>query len=116
MTHDTNISQWDRIVLAGDAAHKITPNIGLGYNAGVQDVVALTNLLYEFKSGKKESQPTSEVLGRIFERYHEMRKGVMESTYQLSAFATRQSAWPNSNAQMFYRFIEWVSSVIKKCL
>lgn len=32
-----------RIVLAGDAAHKMTPNAGLGLNEGVQDVVGLVN-------------------------------------------------------------------------
>ena len=34
-----------RMVLAGDAAHRMTPNTGLGLNEGIQDVVALTNSL-----------------------------------------------------------------------
>ncbi|KAF5529108.1 FAD binding domain-containing protein [Fusarium mexicanum] len=37
---------WNgRIVLVGDAWHKFTPNSGLGFNNGVQDVVSLCNKL-----------------------------------------------------------------------
>ncbi|KAF7594822.1 hypothetical protein BBP40_008152 [Aspergillus hancockii] len=34
---------WGRIVLAGDACHKYTPNAGLGLNHGIQDIVVLCN-------------------------------------------------------------------------
>ncbi|KAJ1326514.1 kynurenine 3-monooxygenase [Microdochium nivale] len=33
------------VVLVGDACHKFTPNAGQGFNTGLQDVVALCNLL-----------------------------------------------------------------------
>ncbi|KAK5988340.1 FAD-dependent monooxygenase sdnN [Cladobotryum mycophilum] len=36
---------WGRVVLAGDACHKFTPNSGLGFNNGIQDIVVLCNLL-----------------------------------------------------------------------
>lgn len=35
-----------RVVLAGDAVHKMTPNAGLGLNEGVQDAVALVNCVW----------------------------------------------------------------------
>ncbi|KAK7423009.1 hypothetical protein QQX98_001299 [Neonectria punicea] len=39
------LQHWSmgRVVLVGDACHKFTPNAGLGFQNGIQDVVALIN-------------------------------------------------------------------------
>ncbi|VUC20923.1 unnamed protein product [Clonostachys rosea] len=107
------LERWsgDRIVVAGDAAHKITPNIGWGYFAGVQDVIALTNLLQASLSQGSAGSLSGEQLGKIFEEYEATRKPEMATVLNLSASATRQSAWPRTWSGLFYRFMEWVSTV-----
>ncbi|KAK8099895.1 hypothetical protein PG999_010269 [Apiospora kogelbergensis] len=56
---------WGRVVLAGDAGWKVTPNMGMGYNSGVQCAVALTNALHELVHGRGVARPsTRELEGR----------------------------------------------------
>lgn len=109
------LEHWsgDRIVLAGDLAHKITPNIGWGYFAGVQDIIGLTNLICaKGLQNRDESGPiTTEELSRIFKEYEESRKPEMSNVLNLSASATRQSAWPQTWRGLLYRFMEWMSTV-----
>ncbi|KAJ3538983.1 hypothetical protein NM208_g5670 [Fusarium decemcellulare] len=61
-----NVSWNGRIVLVGDAWHKFTPNSGLGFNNGVQDVVSLCNklraLLVSPGTTTPESTPASQAL------------------------------------------------------
>ncbi|XXG98648.1 Oxysterol-binding protein 4 [Hypoxylon texense] len=120
-----------RLVLAGDAAHKFTPNAGLGYNNGIQDAAALTNELYralhsssssspyrDEKVGESSSNtdtgPSSEALQAAFERYQAMRRENVESDYGLSAFHTRTDAWRTTlhwvwDQWVQPRFPEWLS-------
>jgi 2-polyprenyl-6-methoxyphenol hydroxylase-like FAD-dependent oxidoreductase len=93
------LKHWSagRIVLAGDAAHKFTPNAGLGFNNALQDIVVLVNELNRLlESNEKEAVPSAKDLGALFYRYQDARKeGVMDD-YQFSARNTRLCAWPNT--------------------
>ncbi|KAF7911268.1 uncharacterized protein EAF01_002775 [Botrytis porri] len=87
---------WGRIVLAGDGAHKFTPNHGQGLNNGNQDVVALVNELHRcIESVGASNQPSKEELSIAFQRCQSTRIEYVKSDYNLSAAVTRMSAWPN---------------------
>lgn len=81
---------FGRMVLVGDACHKFTPNAGMGFNSGIQDVAALGNLLHRpVQSGEKLEVPALEVL---FRRYQDSRQDDLAGLYQLSAGMTRRHA------------------------
>ncbi len=87
------VKHWnrDRIVLAGDSAHKFTPNAGLGYNNGVQDATVLANELHRLL--ESEPDPPVTALTGAFERYHTTRLGPLTKDFYSSASFTRLSAW-----------------------
>ncbi|CAM1510760.1 Fc.00g082730.m01.CDS01 [Cosmosporella sp. VM-42] len=96
---------WGRIVLAGDACHKFTPNAGLGLNNGIQDIVALCNALYKAVNSSTTGQPGQATLTRIFEDYREKRSKPLRKDYEQSALITRLQAWANGFYYFISRFI-----------
>lgn len=93
------LEHWSgcRIVLAGDACHKYTPNAGLGLNDGVQDIVALVNELHRcVESVGLGTSPSQDELAGVFKRYEGLRKGLAQADFDTSAYATRLCAWPNT--------------------
>lgn len=95
---------WKRIVLAGDACHKFTPNQGLGYNNGIQDVVALVNGL----RGMVDAGPaaaSADALAAAFEEYQATRMKNLAKDYNFSASTTRMSAWRSWTAWLMDRYI-----------
>ncbi|KFX85808.1 hypothetical protein O988_09889 [Pseudogymnoascus sp. VKM F-3808] len=89
---------WGRIVLVGDACHKFTPNLGLGFNNGIQDVVALCNGLRETLNTTSTGQPSIAALTKVFQDYHSMRYEALQGDASRSANVTRMHAW----ASMFH--------------
>ncbi|KAK0667040.1 hypothetical protein QBC41DRAFT_396714 [Cercophora samala] len=63
---------WKRIALVGDACDKITPNVGLGYNNGVLDVIVLGNLLKKLNESGEEI--TEEAVEKVFKEYQAERR------------------------------------------
>ena len=49
-----------RIVLAGDAAHKVTSVTGMGFNMGISSAVVLANELY--RTLQSEADPSTGAL------------------------------------------------------
>jgi 2-polyprenyl-6-methoxyphenol hydroxylase-like FAD-dependent oxidoreductase len=49
---DVRVDRWyrDRVVLVGDAAHAMTPNLGQGANSSMVDALVLVNLLVAMKA------------------------------------------------------------------
>ncbi|KAK3390049.1 hypothetical protein B0H63DRAFT_538208 [Podospora didyma] len=93
---------WNRIVLVGDACHKMTPNLGQGFNNGVQDVVVLVNELYRIvPSGVVDT----DVLEGAFARYQAARIDLLKKEYAGSAAWTRMSAWRNGTYRVLDRYI-----------
>ncbi|KAH8167170.1 hypothetical protein CIB48_g1074 [Xylaria polymorpha] len=98
---------WNRLVLVGDACHKFTPNYGLGYNNGIQDVVVLVNELHQAmtldRSGN--SAPALSTLTNALSRYQAARIESLQEDYNSSASLTRMSAWKNWVYRLFDRYI-----------
>ncbi|KAK4188467.1 hypothetical protein QBC35DRAFT_408425 [Podospora australis] len=89
------------LVLVGDAAHVVTPTAGLGLNAGIQDVVALTNELCKIRDGRQD-------LESGLQRYVDARWELANQIKQASAFETRRAGWKN----YIYQFLDrWVLSI-----
>ncbi|KAJ4420471.1 hypothetical protein N0V82_004348 [Gnomoniopsis sp. IMI 355080] len=82
---------YGRMVLAGDACHKYTPNAGQGLNNGIQDLAALGNELFALHT----DAPTDQELTAAFTRYQAVRAEPVVQDYGFSARMTRLSAWPN---------------------
>ncbi|ROW08283.1 hypothetical protein VMCG_03175 [Cytospora schulzeri] len=102
------LKQWSggRIVLAGDAAHKFTPNAGLGLNNGIQDIMALTNELHRcVESVGRGSSPSQDEIAAVFRRYQEARWQNTQNDYEMSARITRLCAWPNTAYWFFDQYI-----------
>jgi 2-polyprenyl-6-methoxyphenol hydroxylase-like FAD-dependent oxidoreductase len=86
-----------RVVLAGDAVHRFTPNFGWGYNSGVNDVAVLVSLLHtEVVQREDSSLPSTEALDSIFARYQKARKvdDDIGNVAAASGRVTRQCARP----------------------
>ncbi|KAM0202098.1 hypothetical protein ACHAQI_010957 [Fusarium lateritium] len=94
---------WGRIALVGDACHKFTPNAGLGFNNGVQDIVALCNGLREVVAGKPK--PDLATLSHVFETYKANRQELLQADATTSANVTRMQAWQTFFFYVMARFI-----------
>ncbi|KAJ4256003.1 hypothetical protein NW762_009077 [Fusarium torreyae] len=92
-----NVSWNGRIVLVGDAWHKFTPNSGLGFNNGMQDVVSLCNKLHALtvSSGISTSRdsPGTKELQAALNQYQIERDEPLRGDFLRSASATRLSTW-----------------------
>lgn len=97
----TNHWSWGRIVLAGDSCHKFAPNLGLGYQSGLQDVVALCNRLHSAVAQAPDGIPDTLALSKVFQSYHAFRREPANTDAKLSAFVLRVSVWAN----FFYYFL-----------
>lgn len=95
-----------RIVLAGDACHKFTPNAGLGFNNALQDVVALVNELHGLlQPGDKNIAPSEKELSALFYRYQDARREGVLDDYNFSAHTTRLCAWPNTTYWLVDQYV-----------
>ncbi|SPJ86887.1 uncharacterized protein FTOL_11912 [Fusarium torulosum] len=94
---------WGRIALVGDACHKFIPNAGLGFNNGVQDIVALCNGLREVVAGNPK--PDMSTLSHVFETYKASRQELLQADAATSANVTRMQAWQTFLFYLMARFI-----------
>ncbi|KAF7540371.1 hypothetical protein G7Z17_g12221 [Cylindrodendrum hubeiense] len=94
-----------RIVLVGDACHRFTPNAGLGFNSGVQDVVSLSNKLQALINKSPSDVPDAEALEKAFQDYQQERKEPLAKDYQDAAAATRLQAWASWTYYILARYI-----------
>ncbi|PKS06966.1 hypothetical protein jhhlp_005562 [Lomentospora prolificans] len=96
---------WNRIVLVGDACHKVTPNLGLGYNNGLQDVATLVNRLHALLDDAPGESPTSEALAGALDQYQAARLQFAPDDLWLSGMVTRMWAWHNYVYWVLDRYI-----------
>ncbi|KKY32951.1 putative fad binding domain containing protein [Diaporthe ampelina] len=91
-------AQGGRVVLAGDAVHRMTPNFGWGFNSGVNDVCALVSLLRAEVVSSSSPSPSASTaqLDGIFARYAEARcvDDDVADVVSISGKVTRQCAHP----------------------
>ncbi|GKT95440.1 FAD binding domain-containing protein [Colletotrichum tofieldiae] len=97
---------WNgRIVLVADAAHKFTPNAGLGFNNGVQDVAALCNKLREFALASAGESLDFTALESRLKEYRQERLETLMSDLEHSALVTRMHAWSSTWTWIMARYI-----------
>ncbi|KAL8671459.1 MAG: hypothetical protein Q9168_004047 [Polycauliona sp. 1 TL-2023] len=101
------LSRWHyrRTVLVGDAAHKVTPNIALGGNSGMESVVVLTNVLRRIllasgSSSSSSCKPSLEALTEGFQAYQDQHLPRMRHIMEFSRLVTRTQAWDSWGLKM----------------
>ncbi|KAH7175960.1 hypothetical protein EDB81DRAFT_674481 [Dactylonectria macrodidyma] len=100
---------WGRTVLVGDAAHKFTPNAGLGFNNGIQDVVMLCNGIRDlFTAVPQPDRPQLSSLEELFDKYQAERTSRVREDAGRSAHVTRIQAWANP---LYYITAKYVVTV-----
>ncbi|KAI2617412.1 FAD binding domain protein [Hypoxylon sp. NC1633] len=82
-----------RIVLAGDAVHKMTPNIALGGNAAIESIVTLCNHLHRLLQKQQGAKPSRAALREVFAAYQAERWPRITYAIKISGIATRIQAW-----------------------
>lgn len=100
------IDTWhgDRVVLAGDAVHKMTPNLGLGYNMAVQSLVAIVNPLRKLLRG--DANPSAAALReKVFAPYQAQRRRNAREATDLSGVGLRFGSWDGWLARVFDRHV-----------
>ena len=112
------VENWSigRIVLVGDACHKMTTHLGLGFNHGIQDVVVLSNSLRKvIRAAPTSSGPDAATLTARFGEYKAVR---MSSVCSLkgdvikSGLETRMHACHNVWYYLLSRYLS-VPSVLE---
>lgn len=117
------VDKWHhggRVVILGDAAHKVTPNAAFGLNMGWQDVASLTNLLRKqlrasaaaaaasSSASSLKHQPDSAALEALFKAHQQCIETVSLNTSRFSALYTRAIA----RANPVYYVLEKLSPLI----
>ena len=89
---DVHVAQWYRqsVVLLGDAAHAITPNLGMGASMAVEDAWVLTQCLHRANS-----------IPDALLAYEMRRKPRVEHVSRLSYLAGAVGQWRSPAAGMF---------------
>ncbi|KAG6356208.1 hypothetical protein INS49_015595 [Diaporthe citri] len=109
--HEGIAEKWyhERVVLVGDAAHTMTPSLGLGVNTGFQGVAELTNglrrLLRSQLSGTEGGGgqvPDTASIKRVFKAYQNdcdsmARSAMLVSSFYNRAIAHRSHRTPRDN-------------------
>ncbi|OHE98121.1 hypothetical protein CORC01_06635 [Colletotrichum orchidophilum] len=105
------LTKWfsGRVVLAGDAAHKMTPNIGLGGNTGIESVVAACNQIVQMLDQTKGRLPSLDTIEHCFKSYQDEHQARVESIASLSRLITRVQAWDTPPIRWL---AEWVMPML----
>ncbi|KAF8962663.1 hypothetical protein BGZ46_001130 [Entomortierella lignicola] len=70
---------YGRVVLIGDACHKMHPSAGLGAVAAIQDAAVLSDIIYHLPPSA-----SSQDLALAFETYHKDRYRMVKQSYETS--------------------------------
>ncbi|KAH8197653.1 hypothetical protein TruAng_008197 [Truncatella angustata] len=85
-----------RIVLAGDAVHKVHPNMGLGGNSAIEGIASLMNHLERVVLPSREkhgSKPSATALSMAFAAYQDERKQRMRELMDLSNMVAKMHTY-----------------------
>ncbi|KAF2137749.1 uncharacterized protein K452DRAFT_235327 [Aplosporella prunicola CBS 121167] len=96
---------FGRVVLSGDAVHKMTPNIGLGGNSSMESIVVLTNLLHRAIKDyeARGTKPKKAAIEALLYQYQAERTLRMRQIIDFSALATKVQAWENLGYKIMSR-------------
>lgn len=94
LLHEGMVPNWTyggRVVLVGDAAHKVTTNLGFGLNSGIDDVVTLANHLQRLVIVNGVSDGAS--LEKAFKTYESERLKAVPFIVSVSGNYTGTCLW-----------------------
>lgn len=99
------LDKWyhGRVVLLGDAVHKMTPINGNGLNTGLQSATVLVNQLHGILNS--DSDFTNEAIEKAFHNYQTTQEEGCSKICQEGAFMTRLVTWTTWTGWFFDRFI-----------
>ncbi|KAJ2990432.1 hypothetical protein NUW58_g2949 [Xylaria curta] len=100
---------FGRIVLVGDAIHKVTPNSALGANTAMEDVVVVANTLVEALATHPNKKPTTVEIHDAMRRYQDSRIGRVKAIVKAAGDLTRLQAYHNWK---FYFNQRWMTPII----
>ncbi|RPA94671.1 FAD/NAD(P)-binding domain-containing protein [Choiromyces venosus 120613-1] len=94
---------YGRMIVIGDAVHKVTINLGLGANSAIESAAALTNGLYHAVKAHPEGLST-EMIDKIFADVQAHRKDSVESLFKATAESTRMQAWATTMLKLTSKY------------
>ncbi|RAK94899.1 FAD-dependent oxidoreductase [Aspergillus ibericus CBS 121593] len=116
------VKHWslERVVLVGDACHKLTTHLGLGFNNEVQDVVVLCNGLRQCVAAAAAGNPSAGALAATFEKYQAVRMSrecSLRGDVWKSGLETRMHTWHNIWYYILSRYLvlpSWIETVVMR--
>ena len=96
---------WKRAVMVGDALNKQTPNMGFGWNSGLQDLVVLTNGLRRLLHSKNGKTISTRDVEEVFKKYQSLRYDDSVDCKEAAAVTTRTHTWATWKAWLMDRYI-----------
>ncbi|KAL9095957.1 MAG: hypothetical protein Q9165_001955 [Trypethelium subeluteriae] len=99
---------FGRVVLAGDAVHKMTPNIGLGGNTAIESIVVLTNILNRAIRDHPHGKPDRAALQKLLAEYQNKRRKRLQEFIDFSSLATKMQAWETTWYKILSRVVPFL--------
>ncbi|KAL0769515.1 hypothetical protein CaCOL14_008823 [Colletotrichum acutatum] len=101
---------FGRIVLAGDAAHKVTPNSALGGNTAMEDAVTLANTIHALLGTHSNKKPSDvELRDAMRDKYQNARVDRARAIVKVGGDLTRQQAYDGWKAYFVQR---WLTPIV----
>jgi 2-polyprenyl-6-methoxyphenol hydroxylase-like FAD-dependent oxidoreductase len=91
---------WGRIACVGDSAHKMTPNIGAGGNAGIESAAAFANAVKWIVDTSSGKRPSTELVEEALQRYQRQREVRAAAMVRSAGEVTRMQA----GNSLYHRF------------
>ncbi|RYO85815.1 hypothetical protein DL766_003771 [Monosporascus sp. MC13-8B] len=82
-----------RIVLAGDAIHKVHPNMAFGGNSAIEGVASLINSIHGVMQTTSGSRPSGTALNMAFAAYQEQQRQRMKEIMGLSNMVAKMHTY-----------------------
>lgn len=98
-----------RIVLVGDSATKVTPNLAFGFNGGAQGLVALMNGLHGLVRRQNATKPSTAELDAVFQTYQDQALALSRLLVNVSGKSLRATAWDTWGSWVMDRYVSGVT-------
>ncbi|RAK97742.1 FAD-dependent oxidoreductase [Aspergillus ibericus CBS 121593] len=83
---------YERMVLAGDSVHKMTPNFGQGANCAFEDAATLSSLLHDLVNVRGVCKPSNAQIEHLLQQYRQTRYARMVGMCRTAASVSRVQA------------------------
>ncbi|KAI0886564.1 FAD binding domain protein [Annulohypoxylon maeteangense] len=113
-----------RIVLAGDAVHKLHPNLALGGNSAIEGVACLINCISQVIQDTKGPKPSGTALNMAFATYQKQQQQRMRELMNLSNLVAKAQTYATPAHKLFANwvlpllddrvFADWIGAYVAK--